>query len=454
MTFRHEVCTLPKRLLLWIREKVLPSRFLRNVSVMTVAKVVGTLLNLVQGVIVARLLGPSLYGVVGLVLSYPGMVYRFLDARSADASIKYLGEFSALGEKDRVLGVAKLGYVVDGAVAIFTFALVLGTAGWAAETIVKNAGTAPLIIVQAAALMPGSFSGTSRSILQTLERFPTLARLDILTAMIRVGLIVVLLTLGFGVPGVVWGNALGMAIQGVLLGVIAYRWFVRTWGEGWLSGSISKLRGRRREILSFLVYNDLNALLGMVVKQLDMPLLGYFRGPLEVGYYRLACSIASLVGNVVGPLQAVAYPRLSKLYGLGNDKDMYRVVRDYAFKVGAPLAGLVVIAIPLLPFAITLIYGEDYLPSSLSAQLLLLGGACWMAFFWLKPFFYSRGQIKYWMGISIITVIVSIIGFVILIPKWGFLGISALMMVTQLISHTMGLGLYIREKKEFSESNG
>ena len=63
--------------------------------ILTVANLAGAALSLIQGVLIARWLGPESYGVAALVMSYPDLVYTFFDARSSDASVKYLGEFHA-----------------------------------------------------------------------------------------------------------------------------------------------------------------------------------------------------------------------------------------------------------------------------------------------------------------------------------------------------------------------
>jgi len=406
----------------WLQHEVFPSQFVRNVSVLTLSRTIGTVLNVVQGVVVARALGPTEYGIAGLVLSYPGLVFALLDARSSDASVKYLGEFSSRNEYPRVLGMAKLGYVVDASVALATFSLVAVSADWISENVVKSAGLAPLILVQAAAFLPGSLSGTSRAILMTLEAFGTLARIELIATAVRVALIVGFVLSGFGVAGVIWGNALGLGLRGLIMGLAAHKSFRDFWGSTWLQGSIKELRGRGREIARFLFYNDVNSLLGLLVKQLALPLLGFFRGPTEAGYYRLGTSIASITSNLVGPLQSVAYPRLSKLQGEGKIDQVSRLTKRYALSVGLPLGALVLLVLPFVPVLIRFVYGQEFLPSAPASQLLLAGSAVWLAFFWLRPTIFAMGEVRLWTGISALAFVLSILGFLLIIPSWGYIG--------------------------------
>ncbi|MBC7104723.1 MAG: oligosaccharide flippase family protein, partial [Firmicutes bacterium] len=118
--------------------EILARPFVRHVGALTMANGVSAVLSFAQGILVARWLGPELYGVAALVMSFPAMVYTFFDARSAEASVKYLSEFHARGERERVLAMCKVGYAVDLAVAAVAFSGVVATAPWAASSVVHR----------------------------------------------------------------------------------------------------------------------------------------------------------------------------------------------------------------------------------------------------------------------------------------------------------------------------
>src|SRR2546423_680299 len=73
------------------------SSVLQNVGVLTLANGFRALTILAQGILVARLLEPKLYGVASLVIAYPGVVLELFSARSSDVSVKYVGMFHARG---------------------------------------------------------------------------------------------------------------------------------------------------------------------------------------------------------------------------------------------------------------------------------------------------------------------------------------------------------------------
>jgi O-antigen/teichoic acid export membrane protein len=392
--------------------------FVRHVSVLTVANGVGAVLSVAQGILVARWLGPELYGVAALVMSVPSLVYTFFDARSAEASVKFLSEFDARGERERALAMCKVGYAVDFTIAMVAFLVILLLSPWAAKSIVKRPETGGLIILYGSAFLPRALTGTSYAVLATLGRFPSIALIDTLTNFLRVGLVLGLVGLGWQVAGVVWGNAIAMAATGLLYGVLAYGLVKSRWGRSWLLADWSYLRGRRREVIRFFAYNDLNALLGMIPKQLDVVLLGYFRGPTEAGYYKLAKSLVGVMGYITGPLQAVVYPRLAQAQAIQSKRAVRAQGWRLTWSVGLPLALSVVLAIPFASI-ILIFVGEAYKSSIHLFQLFLVLTGWQTIFFWLRPAYWSVGMLSTFISISTVCTVALLGVWLISIPISG-----------------------------------
>jgi O-antigen/teichoic acid export membrane protein len=324
-----------------VHVKVMGRRFVRDVGVLTVAKFAAALLSFIQGILVARWLGPELYGMAALVMVPPSLVYAFFDARSAEVMVKYLSEFHARNERGRVLAICKLGYMVDLVIAAAMFLTVLMTAPWVARSVVRHPEAVGLMIIYAAAYVPHALAGTSYATLATLGRFPVIAWVETLVTVLRVALVLGLVSHGWQVAGVVWGNAVAMMATGILYVAVAGVLMRRAWGASPLQGSWHALRGYRRELFSFLAYNDLNALVAMIPKQLDVVFLGYFQNPTEVGYYKLAKRLSSVVDYLVRPLQSVVYPELARLWGLGSGQAVRQKVWRLAVLIGLPLGLLI-----------------------------------------------------------------------------------------------------------------
>jgi O-antigen/teichoic acid export membrane protein len=411
---------------LWatFRTKVIARKFLRDVGVLTIANGVAVILSFMQGILVARWLGPELYGVAALVMSYPSLVYTFFDARSSEASVKYLSEFHARGEHDRVLAMCRLGYVIDAGIAAVAFVIVLLTAPWAARNIAHDSEMVSLIVVYAAALVPNALVGTASATLATLGHFSLIAKITTVTTFLRTAGVLGFVGIGWQISGVVWGNVIATAVSGLLYGTCTWLLSRRVWGASPFQGSWQALRGRRREILGFLAYNDLGTLLGMIPKQLDIALLGYFRNSAEVGYYKLAKNLSGVVSYLVRPLQSVIYPQLALLRAEGNTQDFQDKVRRLALQVGFPLGVIVIVSTLFIPFLLPLLVGSTYRPAVLATQFLLAGAGVWLAFFWLRPLFLARGWIKEWTGCVALFAFCNLVGWLVIVPGHGFIGMS------------------------------
>jgi O-antigen/teichoic acid export membrane protein len=413
---------------LWnaLKKAVIGRKFVRDVGVLTIANLAGAIFAFVQGLLVARWLGPELYGVAALVMSYPGLVYTFFDAHSAQASVKYLGEFHARGDREKVLAMCKLGYAVDLAIALIAFCMVSVTANWAAREIARDPEAVGLIIIYSAAFIPRGLVGTSRAVLTTLGKFSTIAWLDTLTTFLRAISILGLVLAGWQIRGVVLGNSIAIVTTGFIYGYFGWMQIRHKWGAFPLQGKWHVLKHQRREIFSFLGYNNLSTLLGMLPKQVDVLLLGYFRNPAEVGYYSLAKKLVGTVRYAIGPLQSVTYPEFSRLWGLGGKQALRQKVRRLGLQVGLPL-GLVILAMTsVVPLILPILMGDEYRPAIAATQLLLVGYATWLAIFWLRPLYFTTDRIRQWsLGIGIYSFTFLILCIPVTL-QYGYLGISML----------------------------
>lgn len=404
--------------------KKLKGKNFRNVGILTISNFVASILSFLQGIIVAKILGPSSYGIVALVMSYPSLVFSFFDAKSGEASIKYFSEFQTKGHGQKVLAMAKLGYSIDLTIALLALITVFLTGNWAAINIAHKPETEGLMLAYSVTFIPKAFTGTSKAWLTTLSNFSLIAWVEVIITFIRVCLIISFVFIGWEIKGVVWGNGITNILMGLVYGTIGWVKFKQICGAYPSQGKWIKIKEKKKEIFSFVGYNNLSVLLGILTKQIDVLLLGYFHNPSQVGYYQLAKKLSSVVNFLVAPLQSVTYPELAKLLSLGNKQKFQLKIRSLAIKVGLPLGLIVLTSISLVPFFVTLLVGKDYIPAIKATQLLLIGQAFWLTFFWLRPLFLARVLVKEWTICTLIFSLFTMLGWIIIVPTQGYLGMS------------------------------
>jgi O-antigen/teichoic acid export membrane protein len=430
-----------------LRDRLIGSRFVRNVGRLWAAQGVALAAGAIQGVLVARWLGPAEFGTAALVIAVPSVVATIFDARAADAGIRYLGEFSAAGDARRASAFAKLGYLLDVGASSLALVVVAIIAPWAAAHI-AHADVAGLMTLASAALVLRAPAVTSEAVLVTLERYPTLARTQFATALVKAIAAVALVGLGYGVSGMVLGWAAGSVLEGIVMTAVATRASSRAWSSPWWSSSLSSLRQRRGEIARFVVWTDLSSLVGVATKQMDVIVVGSFAGQAAAGFYRLAVSLGQLGGFVAGPVQSILYQRFSRMRAAASLAQLRREASRAATHACLPLAVLGLLAIPLTPFAVRTIAGPSYAPAAPLAQVMVLLEAVWFAFLFVRPLVFTLGEVRLWTVASLLVAGISLAGYLLVVPAAGAAGAAWVRFTTSTFAQVLPLAVVLRRYQE------
>lgn len=421
---------------LWetFRTKVLGRKFVRDVGILTIANFVGAVLNFVQAILVARWLGPELYGVAVLVMGYPSLLFTFLDVRSGEASVKYLGEVSTRHERDQGLALCQLAYVVDMGIAALTFLVVAATAWWAAEHVVRTSGVVGLMIIYTAAFIPGSLAGTSCAVLTIEGRFSTLAWMESANSLLKTILILSFILTGWGVSGVIWGNAIGIALSGIGPTILAFPSIKGVWGRTRLFRKSEDPHGYSGKFQRFLLTNWLISSANMIGTQLDALLLGYLRGPTEVGYYKVAKSLAATSVIIINSLRRVVYPRLIRYYA-AKQVDAMRTLIVNSLYLGIILAFAFLAFIPVSMYVVPLFLGSAFNQSIFALQILLIGHAVWISQFWSRPLMLTV-DIKLLARTMVLFNTVLLLGWVV-VARYGFIWVAGWWSICVVVVHSL-----------------
>lgn len=406
------------------------SRFLRNVSAMTAGNVFSTALVAVQGVLVARWLGPESYGLAALITAYPALLFSLLDARSWEATVKFISDFRSRGDQAKTVSVILFMVMVDALIAVGVLFVTVASASVVVRLTMDSAPEArSLLLVYAASFLAQSARPTAYAVLSVMNRFSTISILDIATNLIRSLTILLAVGLGGGVAGFVWGSAAGSVVQGLLFAVAGWRLIGREWNLTWHRGAWSGLGGERRNVIRFLLYNDLLSLLS-AVKQLDVLLLGYFRDVSEVGYFRLARTISMSAGHLITPLQTVSYPRLIAAWARSR-VDFVRLIERLMVTVGLPAAVALAVAAPVLtPGMVALLFGPTYAEAVAPTVVLLWASAFSLVCFWVRPVYLAVGLFRPWLVANALWSVFLSGAYVVTAARWGALGVAWAFCVT------------------------
>jgi O-antigen/teichoic acid export membrane protein len=407
----------------YLARRLRRSAFARDAGTLTLGGGVVAIVTAVQGMFAARWLGPAGYGALALVVAFPALVLAILSPDSQHATVRYLADRDAEQDSLGAAAVCKLALLADLIVGAAAFGVVVASAGWAHHHVVRFDGSAALIVVAGAGILISVPVKVSTSILMHAGRFGWLAGEQVLSAVLRSTLIAVLVVSGYGVAGAVWGATIGLALHSVTLGFLATRETRRRWGSSWRVARLREHKALRAEMVRFLAWSDLGSFLGAIPKQLDVVLLGFLVGSRDVGFYRLAWSIAALPNYLVGPLQSATFPRMARISAERSREAMSAALRRHGV-LACVLAAGGLVGVIVVPFVVHTLIGDAYGPTINMCRVLLAGSAVYLCCYWLRPLYMALGHIREWTALGAVTSLGALALFVPAVKVWGVMGMA------------------------------
>ncbi len=138
-------------------------RLVKNSGYLFSSTGISAVLSMLQGILVARLLGVENYGVLAAIITFTSTINNFASFRMSELVIKYVGHYSEVGDQPRAAAVFKAAALAELSVSILAFGLVYLLAPLGAQYLAKNPATANLFliygIVLLANLLPESSTG-------------------------------------------------------------------------------------------------------------------------------------------------------------------------------------------------------------------------------------------------------------------------------------------------------
>ena len=235
-------------------------------------------------------------------------------------------------------------------------------------------------------------------------------------------------------------GAIASAVAAVVLAT-------QRWGIGWWRAPIGLLRDRTRELVRFAFSTNISATINLVNKDGELLWVSALTGPTGAGYYKLALSLANLIQLPVSPLPQATYPELSREVAGKNWGNMRYILRQGSFMA---LAYSVAAGLFLIIFGKALIaffYTPEFLPSYPALLILMVGLLVANTFYWNRIALLSLGLADYPAKINSIAAVLKIIGMLMIVPIFGYLGSAALLSGFYIFSVSLNVRKTFRELK-------
>ena len=353
-------------------------------------------------VILARLLTPEDFGIVGLASIFLGFI----------TTINELGLSAAIVQRKEIdelhLSTSFWASVIAG---ITLFIVVILASPFVADFFQEDI-VQPILIVSAIGLIIGSFIVVHQALLEKNLKFKKLAIAEVCAAVVS-GIVSVSLAIsGYGVWSLVFGGLFGGFISVIIL------WKIVAWRP-----SLRFSFARFKELFGFGSHVMGSRILNYIGSNMDYLVVGKLLGTSALGYYSFAYHLITFPLHKISMMVTrVTFPAFSTIQDDNETlRSGYLKVVQYISVITFPmLAGMIVVA----PDFVVVVYGAKWAPMILPLQILCLAGAIGSVGHTVGTILLSKGRADIQFKWNIFTAIVLPIA-VILGANYGIAGVAA-----------------------------
>jgi O-antigen/teichoic acid export membrane protein len=404
------------------------------------ARVGATALGLAASVIVARLYGADVMGIVAVVDSTLMMVTVLTVLGTGTSILRLIPEHISKYSAASAFRVYRKTQYFVGILSALTGCALFVSSGLLATTVFGKPGLAFVFALAAPFIVAKSLMLLNTQAVRGLRLIKTFAFMQTLPALSTLLLLIVatLLVDNRRVP--IYAHLAGGAVT-----ALAGAWIMnRTFKQRMRPGDIVHAMPVRA-IVDISMPMLISGLTYSVIAQMGIMMLGAFRSEAEVGYYAIAVKLAGLSAFLLTAINTMAAPKFSELFHAGRTDEALRVARKSTRLMvwtNAPvLVGLVVLGKP----GIDWVFGQAFTAAYPAMVVLALGqlvnSAAGSAGIFLNMTGHERALRNIMLGAASLNVLLN----VTLIPRFGIEGAAVAAMATT-VAWNVGALLYIKAK--------
>lgn len=378
--------------------------FVQNVSFVFSTQVIILCAGSASNIILARWLGPEGKGIFSLAILVPWMIFWFVSLGVGVSTTYYVGQkkYSNSQIVNNSLFIAVI-------IIVFISLLYFSLLPIITKYLVKNVDIEFLRIsffIFPLVLITSYLAGIPLG----LQRIKEVSTIDILKTLTSLGFIVLFVVcLKGSIRGAILATLVSF-LAGLLFAVF-------------LVLRISPIRIQMNlRIIKDLVGFGLKGHIGTIVQffnyRLDMFLINIFLTPASVGIYSISVLIAELIWYIPGAVSRVLFPRIASSDIKTANQFTPQVCRTTLFMTVCLSGVLLLIGRPLILIA----FGKQFLPSLIPLQILLPGIIALSIAKVLSSDLTGRGKPLYATYTAVVSLVVTVVLDLILIPKLGVPG--------------------------------
>jgi O-antigen/teichoic acid export membrane protein len=200
-----------------------------------------------------------------------------------------------------------------------------------------------------------------------------------------------------------------------------------------------------REILSISLPMLMTATMVFIIGQTGVLILGMFRTEAEVGYYAIAVKLATLTAFVLRAVNSMAGPKFSEYFHTNQMDDLFHVAKKSAKLIFFTTTPILIVLLILGKPILGMVFGPDFTVAYPAMVILVIGQFVNSISGSTGIFMNMTGHQKIFKNIMMIAAILNIVLNLALIPYFGMIGAAFTAMLSLFIWNITTL-LYMKYK--------
>lgn len=412
-------------------KKLFNSATVKNAGWLIFGKIGQMVISLIVGLLTARYLGPSNYGLINYANAYIAFFMSFCTLGINSILVK---EFiDNPNEEGKIIGSTLLMRAISSMLSsLMIIVLVYCLEGDEKTTIIVTALCSIGLIFN----IFETFNYWFQSKLKSKVTAIVLLLAYTITSIYKITLLI----LSKSVEWFAFATSLDYMCVAVLL-IICYK----RYGGKKLSVSIQTCKYILNKSIHFILPGLMVAIYGYA----DRIMLKHIINEAEVGYYSTATTVCGMWCFVLMAIIDSVYPSIMEAHK--TDKELFEKRNRQLYAIVFYISVVVSILLCIMSkFVIWILYGEQYLPSVAPLRIV----TWYTAFSYLgvarNAWIVSENKQKYLKYIYISAAICNIVLNIVCIPVWGATGAALASLITQ-ISTTMIIPFFIKDLRRNSE---
>jgi PST family polysaccharide transporter len=362
----------------------------------------GRVISMAVFFLLARLLGPESFGLIALASVFLAFIKVFLDQGFSQAIVQR--------QEIEPEHLDTAFWTNVGISILLSLISVLSAPLFA--YLYKQPELIPILRWLSLSFVFGGLSGIQSAILQRQLAFKALAIRSLIATVIGGIVGITMAFLGYGVWSLVGQQLVNSFVQVLAL------WWVSDWRPGVKFSLVhaKELFAFGINIFAFNIINFFN-------RRSDDLLIGYFLGPVALGYYSVAYRLLRIMTQtLISTTTKVTLPVFSKLQA---EPERLRNAFYNATQMASLIAIPMFLAVSVLaPEIVKVVFGEQWTPSIRVMQILALIGPLHMILFYNSSVIMAMGKPAWRIWIQLINTVCNVICFVVVV-RWGIVAIAA-----------------------------